>query len=106
MQEHQVGSARVPTMDVGLGGFTGRPFALTGARVPALSAFLCSRWIFLGCQYITSAAASVWYSTYSVLLGDRHGGGSSGYVGVEARGNVLHIARESAITLIRVSLSA
>jgi hypothetical protein len=33
-------------MDVGFGALTGRPFALTGARVPALSAFLCSRWIF------------------------------------------------------------
>lgn len=31
------------TMDVGLGAFTGRPFGLTGARVPAASAFLCSR---------------------------------------------------------------
>jgi hypothetical protein len=33
------------TMDVGLGALTGKPLALTGARVPALSAFLCSRWI-------------------------------------------------------------
>lgn len=30
-------------MDVGLGGLTGRPLALTGARVPAFSAALCSR---------------------------------------------------------------
>lgn len=30
------------TMEVGLGALTGRPFALTGARVPAASAFLCS----------------------------------------------------------------
>lgn len=30
------------TMEVGFGAFTGRPFALTGARVPAASAFLCS----------------------------------------------------------------
>ena len=29
--------------DVGLGALTGRPLALTGARVPAASAFLCSR---------------------------------------------------------------
>lgn len=28
-----------------LGGLTGRPLGLTGARVPARSAFLCSRWI-------------------------------------------------------------
>jgi hypothetical protein len=33
-------------MDVGLGGFTGSPFGFTGTRVPAASAFLCSRWIF------------------------------------------------------------
>jgi len=33
------------TIEVGFGGLTGRPFAFTGARVPALSAFLCSRWI-------------------------------------------------------------
>jgi hypothetical protein len=33
------------TMDMGFGALTGRPFALTGARVPALSAALCSRWI-------------------------------------------------------------
>jgi hypothetical protein len=32
-------------MDVGFGALTGKPLALTGARVPALSAFLCSRWI-------------------------------------------------------------
>jgi len=32
-------------MEVGFGALTGRPFAFTGARVPALSAFLCSRWI-------------------------------------------------------------
>jgi hypothetical protein len=48
----------------------------------------------------------VYGETYSVLLGNRHCGGSSGYVGVEARGNVLQMARESAISLIRVSLSA
>jgi hypothetical protein len=30
-------------MDVGLGAFTGRPFGLTATRVPAASAFLCSR---------------------------------------------------------------
>jgi hypothetical protein len=30
-------------MEVGLGALTGRPLALTGARVPALSAALCSR---------------------------------------------------------------
>lgn len=35
------------TIDVGLGALTGRPFALTGARVPALSAALCSRWIYV-----------------------------------------------------------
>jgi len=40
-KEYQV----VPTIDVGLGALTGSPLALTGARVPALSAFLCSRWI-------------------------------------------------------------
>jgi hypothetical protein len=33
------------TMEVGFGALTGRPLALTGARVPAASAFLCSRWI-------------------------------------------------------------
>jgi hypothetical protein len=32
------------TRDVGLGALTGRPLALTGARVPAASAFLWSRW--------------------------------------------------------------
>jgi len=30
-------------MDFGLGALTGRPLALTGARVPSASAFLCSR---------------------------------------------------------------
>lgn len=34
-------------MDVGFGALTGNPFAFTGARVPALSAFLCSRWIYV-----------------------------------------------------------
>lgn len=34
------------TIDVGLGALTGRPLALTGARVPAFSAALCSRWIY------------------------------------------------------------
>lgn len=34
------------TIEVGLGALTGRPLALTGARVPALSAALCSRWIY------------------------------------------------------------
>lgn len=33
------------TIEVGFGALTGRPLALTGARVPAASAFLCSRWI-------------------------------------------------------------
>ena len=32
----------IHTMEVGLGALTGRPLALTGARVPAASAFLCS----------------------------------------------------------------
>lgn len=34
------------TIDVGLGALTGKPLALTGARVPAASAFFCSllRW--------------------------------------------------------------
>lgn len=31
------------TLDFGAAALTGRPFALTGARVPSLSAFLCSR---------------------------------------------------------------
>lgn len=34
------------TIDVGLGALTGRPLALTGARVPAFSAALCSRWTY------------------------------------------------------------
>jgi hypothetical protein len=42
------------TIDVGFGALTGRPLALTGVRVPALSAFLCSRWIYCrsvsGCE--------------------------------------------------------
>jgi len=38
------------TMEVGFGALTGRPFAFTGARVPALSAFLCSRWICRKCE--------------------------------------------------------
>lgn len=36
------------TMTVSFFGLTGRPLALTGARVPAASAFLCSRWIWKG----------------------------------------------------------
>jgi hypothetical protein len=32
------------TIEVGFGGLTGRPFALTGTLVPAASAFLCSLW--------------------------------------------------------------
>jgi hypothetical protein len=35
----------VLTIDVGFGGLTGFPFGLTGTRVPAASAFLCSRCI-------------------------------------------------------------
>jgi hypothetical protein len=34
------------TIDIGLGALTGRPLALTGARVPAFSAALCSRWTY------------------------------------------------------------
>lgn len=34
------------TIEVGLGALTGRPLALTGARVPAFSAALCSRWTY------------------------------------------------------------
>jgi hypothetical protein len=33
------------TIEVGFGALTGRPLAFTGARVPAASALLCSRWI-------------------------------------------------------------
>jgi hypothetical protein len=36
------------TMTVSFFALTGRPLALTGARVPAASAFLCSRWIWKG----------------------------------------------------------
>jgi len=43
------------TIDVGLGALTGSPFALTGARVPALSAFLCSRWIYGGGELFSQA---------------------------------------------------
>ncbi len=32
------------TIAVGFGALTGLPLGLTGARVPAASAFLCSRW--------------------------------------------------------------
>lgn len=32
------------TIEVGFGALTGSPFGLTGARVPAFSAALCSRW--------------------------------------------------------------
>jgi hypothetical protein len=43
------------TRDVGLGALTGRPLALTGARVPAASAFLWSRWTcdkrLAGCKF-------------------------------------------------------
>ena len=38
----------VRTFDMGVGALTGLPFALTGARVPAASAFLCSRLIWGG----------------------------------------------------------
>lgn len=41
-----MGRKLVHTIDVGLGALTGRPFALTGARVPAFSAALCSRWTY------------------------------------------------------------
>lgn len=42
------------TIEVGLGALTGRPLAFTGARVPAFSAALCSRWIYTepGKRYI------------------------------------------------------
>jgi hypothetical protein len=43
------------TIDVGFGALTGSPFALTGARVPALSAFLCSRWIYGGGELCNQA---------------------------------------------------
>lgn len=36
---------RAHTFDIGVGALTGLPLALTGARVPAASAFLCSRLI-------------------------------------------------------------
>lgn len=39
------------TMDVGFGALTGRPFALTGARVPAASALRWSRWTWRGIAY-------------------------------------------------------
>lgn len=45
------------TMTVSLGGLTGRPLALTGARVPARSAFLCSRWIWKGQHWGTRVGA-------------------------------------------------
>ena len=38
-------AARRRTIEVGFGALTGRPLALTGARVPAASALRCSRWI-------------------------------------------------------------
>jgi hypothetical protein len=40
---HRISQQR--TIEVGFGALTGRPFALTGARVPAASALRCSRWI-------------------------------------------------------------
>jgi hypothetical protein len=43
--ERRAPSHGVHTIDVGFGALTGSPFAFTGARVPAASAFLCSRWI-------------------------------------------------------------
>jgi hypothetical protein len=41
----RVQSSQEHTMLVGFGALTGSPFALTGARVPSLSPFRCSRWI-------------------------------------------------------------
>lgn len=46
----------VLTMAVGLAALTGRPLGLTAARVPAASAFLCSRWICM--ELALKAAAS------------------------------------------------
>lgn len=71
------------TMTVSFFGLTGRPLALTGARVPASSAFLCSRWtlkrLALGGQgRSTSSSSSRRCEAGSgrhknlQLLGDRH----------------------------------
>jgi hypothetical protein len=49
------------TFDMGFAALTGRPFALTGARVPAFSAFLCSRLIYEGMRLVVLAEKEEWY---------------------------------------------
>jgi hypothetical protein len=63
------------TIDVGLGALTGRPLALTGARVPAFSAALCSRWTYalIGQLDVSNLAQKRREGiAYSGFLGDRH----------------------------------
>lgn len=54
------------TIEVGLGALTGRPLALTGARVPAASAFLCS--LVLCKNRSDQVLVSETQNTYAVLL--------------------------------------
>lgn len=62
------------TIDVGFGALTGRPLALTGARVPAFSAALCSRWTCAhGMSTSLRHAAGALGATDSGFLADRHG---------------------------------
>jgi hypothetical protein len=73
----QASGMSMRTIDVGFGALTGSPLALTGARVPAFSAFLCSRWT-CGAKVSWSVAerrgSKAEDGTYSVLLGNRHRG--------------------------------
>lgn len=75
-KQNEGSGVRSPTIEVGLGALTGRPFALTGARVPALSAALCSRWIYVDKPAARSLRAQDREEvvTYSGFLGNRHGG--------------------------------
>ena len=60
------------TIEVGLGALTGRPLALTGARVPAASAFLLKEMSIRCPRIMTTKSPGLLLLVSSVLLADRH----------------------------------
>lgn len=65
--EDRCGNRQAHTIEVGLGALTGRPFALTGARVPALSALRCSFWICRTVSRVSEGCAARFIFTLSFL---------------------------------------
>jgi len=60
------------TIEVGLGALTGRPLALTGARVPAASAFLLKEMSMGYPRIMMISSPGLLLLVSSVLLADRH----------------------------------